>query len=88
MTLQKRYLVTPHDVVAIRLTCKCGTSLSLKPAEKTNFPDRCPNCHTLWFVENDLTQQVLEHLIMSFGALRARSEAAPIKVELEFNQPE
>jgi hypothetical protein len=88
MTLQKRYLATPHDIRAIRLTCKCGTSLSFIPAEKTNFPDKCHNCHAPWFLENDLTQAVLDQVILGLGALRKRSEAVTCKIEFEFDQPE
>jgi uncharacterized paraquat-inducible protein A len=88
MTLQKRFIASPHDVLAIRLTCKCGACLSLIPTVKINIRAQCPNCGTQWFVGNDLTQQLLEQLCLALGNLRNRSEVAPYKVEMEFNQPE
>lgn len=88
MTLQKRFIASPHDVLAVRLTCICGASLSLIPSVKINIGDQCPSCGKPWFVAGDMTQKLLEQLVEVLGTLRNRNEQSPYKVEMEFNEPE
>lgn len=89
MTVTKRYLAEPTDVIAIRVVCtKCSGSVSIPPNESSNISERCPTCGSRYLPDNGLDYKLVLQLLRTLVALRDRSKAADCKVHFEFNLPE
>lgn len=88
MTLQKRFVIGPKDVLAIRLTCKhCKASVSIPPSEFKCVRDACANCREQLF-HGDSTKIGLEQLIAGLADLQKCSDDMGWSVHLEAEQPE
>lgn len=83
MTLQERILAEPQDILAIRLTCTCGSSLNMPIGEREYVPEACPYCHEAWFAKGSTDHQYLRWLMDAIGALRKRGPEVQCHVHLE-----
>jgi len=49
MTVEQITVITPSDLIAMRVACtKCQASLSLQLNQTIRVPDECPVCSTPW----------------------------------------
>lgn len=88
MTITKRFVADFKDVLAVRLTCPCGASVSLPPTSPWNLPRTCPHCHNEWIPLNSVDSGLLETLLRNISAMREVKDNAPWKAQLEFDLPE
>ncbi len=93
MTLQKRYLAEPADILTVRLYCyKCTGAAHIPLTGPGDLPDSCPYCHENWFIrgtpDQQSSRQSILSLIQALRALKERGEKAIFQVQLELNLPE
>lgn len=88
MTIQKRTLIAPSDIVAIEYICgHCESRFSV-PLGKSDRPlMNCPNCHEAWFrpsnkVAGNQTHEVVRNLQISLAELQSR-QMDGVEVRLE-----
>ena len=91
MVKETRIVVTPGDVLCVRITCpRCRNAVVLRlDNEERAIPDRCPVCNDLWTVgdadRSPVAARVIQDLLASLRRLAADNADY---VELEFKDTE
>lgn len=89
MSRELREVIGAEDVVAIVLTCQCGSGVSLRVSESLLAPNRCPQCNTPWGRSpgvagygDDVSVNRLGELLHALGE-RNRAEGSPVTLGLQ-----
>lgn len=85
MTVAKRYLAESKDVLAVRVVCHCGATVSIPPKPKFGIPFRCSNCHDTLIDTNSRENGLIDNLIRTIADLSENKY--PWKIQLEFELP-
>jgi hypothetical protein len=86
MTITQRYLGEFKDVLAVRIVCKCGASVSIPVKHNYGLPGICSNCRNLLLDPNSREYGLLDTLMR--GIVDLAGTKYPWTVQLEFAPPQ
>ena len=91
MVKETRIVVTPGDVLCVRITCpRCRNAVQLTLSnEEPEIKDRCPLCSHLWNTRVDGLEPIDVSTVQSLiGNLRRLTKREATYIELEFKDTE
>lgn len=87
MTITQRFIADFNDVAAVRLVCKCSSSVSLPPTSPWNIPRECPHCRTPWIDPNSRDHKLISDLLRTIDDLAKTNPEQQWNAQLEFDLP-
>ena len=87
MTLTKRYLATCSDILAIRVQCKCGATISLPIERQLRLRSECANCRDALIPQDTAEYGALDQLMRALEFFR-ESKRNGHNVTLEVRPPD
>lgn len=87
MTMQRRFLIEPHDILALDYECnKCGVHYSIRVTEFKKSQLVCPSCGAEWvrgsYHGPDMSDTVTPQFVRYLKELRAISKDSTIRLEV------
>ena len=89
MTVEKRTLISPKDILGIECECiHCHARLLVAIKKIDNFPVMCPNCGKRWMSEQQPSSSevsesvILRHLITYLDDLQRTKVGQSIRFEI------
>jgi len=94
MTMQRRILIDPRDILALEYECKkCQCRYSLRFDTESKAPWKCPGCDTQWVptknnVGRDPVDDVIPRFVEALNLLKAIAKDSTLHLELKIPSEE